>query len=330
MFQPEISVLLPAFEVEGFLGDALASLAGQSFTAFEAIVVDDASRDRTAEVATAWCRRDPRVRLVRNDRNLGMTANWNRALAEARAPLSFKLDADDVLEPEALSRLKAALDGRPQTLFACCRTVECDEALVPRCPFDGERALAAAGLDPERDQVLPGWRWFQLSFDDHQLWHSSAQLHRRGELLAAGGWDTTWGCASDTDLLLRLLASERPVAHIGYVGVRYRRRPGSVSTVFAERGWKLAEATLVTARALAAHPDAALGNRRLRWNWWRIHRNLERLTADAALWASMPEPERARLREAATGLEQPPLVVRVEGRLRDALWALRHRRRSLG
>jgi glycosyltransferase involved in cell wall biosynthesis len=325
---PEVSVLLPAFEVAPYLDAALDSLTGQTFGAFEAIVADDASRDATFAIAETWCRRDPRIRLVGNDRNLGMTENWNRALAEARAPLVFKLDADDVLEPETLAKLVAALRSDTRIRFASCRTIECDEALAPIGPFHGEAALLAAGLEPSRDIVLPGWRWFDLSFDDHQLWHSSAQMHRRSELLASGGWDATWSCASDTDLLLRLLATDRPVAHVGYVGVRYRRRGGSVSSVFAEKGWKLVEATLVTARALASGAERARRVGRLRRNWWRIHRNAERLRSDCGVWSSMPERVRSKLRPVVEALREPPLDVRVEGRLRDAAWAMTQRLRG--
>lgn len=320
---PEVSVLVPAFDVELYLDAALASLAAQTFDAFEVIVADDASRDATAALAEGWCRRDPRIRLVRNERNLGMTENWNRGLAEARGPLVFKLDADDTLEPETLARLVAALRADAKVRFASCRTIECDEALAPVEFFAGERALLAAGIDPRRDVVQAGWQWFDLCFDDHQLWHSSAQMHRRVELLAAEGWDPTWGCVSDTDLLLRLLATERPVAHLGYVGVRYRRRSGSVSNIFTERGWKLAEATLVTAKALASRRGRARRIGRLRRNWWRIHCNAVRLRSNADLWSTMPERVREKLWPVAEALPAPPLDVCAEGRLRDALWAIR-------
>jgi|CXWL01.1.fsa_nt_gi hypothetical protein len=326
MTGPAVSVLVPAFNDAAYLEAALASISRQSFASFEVIVADDASGDETAALAAAWAARDARFRLVRNDVNLGMTENWNRALREAQAPLVFKLDADDALELEALARLEAAFATTPGLRFAACRAVECDAELAPREPFHGEAALRAAGLDPSHDHVKSGWEWFALSFDDYQLWHSSAQLHRREELLAIGGWDPAWSCASDTDLILRLTATARPVAHVGYVGVRYRRRPGSVSSVFSQQGWKRAEAILVSARALQG-PGATLAHRvpRLRRNWWRTWRNVQAIATEASLWTSMPERIRSRLAAVLTGLRPPPMDVQLEGWLRDRLWRLRHR-----
>lgn len=329
MTGPAVSVLVPAFNDAAFLEAALASIGRQSAGDFEVVVADDASTDETAALAAAWTVRDARFRLVRNDVNLGMTENWNRALREARAPLVFKLDADDALEPETLARLTAAFATTPSLRFAACRAVECDAELAPREPFHGETALRAAGLDPSRDHLRAGWDWFALSFDDYQLWHSSAQLHRREDLLASGGWDPTFSCASDTDLILRLTATERPVAHVGYVGVRYRRRPGSVSSVFSQHGWKRAEAILVSARALQG-PGAtrAHRSRRLRRNWWRTWRNVQAIATEASLWVSMPERIRRQLTAVLTGLRPPPVDVRLEGWLRDRLWRLRHGGRS--
>lgn len=318
---------MPAFNDQAYLAEALDSLAAQTFADFEVVVSDDASEDGTAGIAEARAAGDSRVRVLRNARNLGMTENWNRALGEARGELVFKLDADDALEPEALARLLTALDESPRIRFAACRSVECDEQLRPLRPYHGEGALRAAGLDPEEDRTIPGWRWFDLSFDDAQLWHSSAQLHRRQDLLATEGWDATWSCASDTDLLLRATATRRPVAHSSYVGVRYRRRPGSVSARFAESGWKQVEATLVALRALQTiAPVRARLVPRLRRNWWRLAQNLSRLDRDPGLWRTMPERVREKLGPVRLGISPPPASVRFEGRLRDALWLRRQRR----
>lgn len=325
--RPRLTVLVPAFQDEPHLDAALESVLAQGFAEIEVVVRDDASTDRTAEVALGWCRRDARVRLLRNESNAGMTENWNLALAEARASLVFKLDADDVLEPGTLVPMAEALEREPEARFAACRTVECDESLEARAPFHGERAFRAAGLDPARDRIQPGWRWFERSFDDAQLWHSSAQLHRTEELRALGGWDPTWSCASDTDLLLRLLATDRPVVHLGHVGVRYRRRVGSVSERSEREGWKRIESVLTCLQALErTGTSRVLASARLRRNWWRLWSNARVLAGDPRLWDALPEGVRAKLEPVAAALRRPPAPVRVEGWLRDRLWALRQRR----
>lgn len=323
---PRISVLVPAYDDERYLAEALGSIVDQDWGDLEIVVSDDGSADDTYGVAQAWAARDSRIRVLRNASNLGMTENWNRALSAARGDLLFKLDADDVLEPGTLSRLVETVQTVRPPRFVACRAVECDESLRPTGPFHGEKAFIEAGFDPASDRTLPGWRWFERSFDDAQLWHSSALLCRTDDLRAAGGWDETWSCAADTDLILRLTGTRQPVTHVGFVGVRYRRRAGSVSARFEERGWKTIEATLAPLAALsgAGRWQGRL-RPRLRRNWWRLWSNVLRLRADAELWSSVPEPIRGKIERAWRRIDSPPVDVRLEGWLRDRLWVVRRR-----
>jgi len=318
---PAVSVLVPAFNDERHLAAALASLAAQSAGDFEAIVSDDGSSDRTPEVAQAWVEKDRRFRLQRNPCNLGMTENWNAALAAARGQFVAKLDADDVWAPELLAQLRRALDEDRESVAAFCRTVVCDERLAPLGPWLGDQGLRRAGFDPEREQRERGRRFWLASFDDVQLWHSCAFLVRRETLLALGGWDERWSCASDTALLLRLLGRDRPVRHLPLPGVLYRQRPGSVSGTFAARGWKVLENALVHLDALDR--DAARLRpwpRSLRQNWWRHWKNAAAWGEDGELWAGMPEPLRAKLSQAYRARSAPPRWVRCTGWARQLGW----------
>lgn len=72
---PLVSVIMPAYNCEQTLEAAAASVFSQTVSGWELIIVDDASRDGTAALANNLCARDPRVRLVTNERNLGVAAN---------------------------------------------------------------------------------------------------------------------------------------------------------------------------------------------------------------------------------------------------------------
>ena len=112
---PAISILTPAHDVARFIGQAVDSVLAQGFPDWEMLVVDDGSRDGTAEQVTA--RRDPRLRLLRQA-NQGVSAARSRAMAEARGDAVLFLDADDWLAPDALERLSAALATLPQAVGA--------------------------------------------------------------------------------------------------------------------------------------------------------------------------------------------------------------------
>ena len=322
---PAVSVLVPAHDDGAFLEANLASLAAQTFADFEAIVADDASADATPEIARAWAARDSRFRLSRLETNVGMNRNWNRALAEAAGELVIKLDADDAMTPRALELLHTEHAREPALLFAGCRTLDCDLELSVQGAFRGDAGFRMHGLDPEQRHVRRGLDWLRLCFDDVQLWHSCAQMYRRADLVALGGWDERW-IASDTDLILRALALDRPVAHVPEAGILYRRRAGSSSHREHGSGAARLELNMIALRSLAAnHARLPPLGRPLRQNWWRLWRRFGADSHDTAAWNALPEPRREQLRrlERETRPLRPPLVVRLEGELRQLAWRLR-------
>jgi glycosyltransferase involved in cell wall biosynthesis len=144
--KPEVTVCLPAFNGEPYLGRAIASVLAQTFADFELVVVDDASTDGTAAAVGRIA--DPRLRSIRNETNLGQEANWNRALAEASGKYVKILPQDDVLYPTCLERQREALE-RPEysgAALACAAREIIDEGDAPllRRSFPGRGGLVKA------------------------------------------------------------------------------------------------------------------------------------------------------------------------------------------
>ena len=100
MTAPQISVVIPAFNCASTLGSAIASALAQSVHDIEVIVVEDGSTDHTADVA--WASDDPRLHMIRHERNLGTSAARNTGIAAARGELLAFLDSDDRWFPEKL------------------------------------------------------------------------------------------------------------------------------------------------------------------------------------------------------------------------------------
>jgi glycosyltransferase involved in cell wall biosynthesis len=121
---PSISVCLPAYNNEAFIGPAIESVLNQTFADFELIVVDDRSTDGTREKIRAFG--DPRIRVVENERNLGHEGNWNKALREARGRFVKILPGDDLLHPGCLEQQKAVFEdaaAESVALVACAREI---------------------------------------------------------------------------------------------------------------------------------------------------------------------------------------------------------------
>ena len=109
---PAISVVIPLYNRTDRIGAAVESVLAQSFPDFELIVVDDGSTDDGPAVVEAVD--DPRVRLVRQDRNRGANAARNEGIRQARAPIVTFLDSDDVFLPDKLRIVRDAFASRPE------------------------------------------------------------------------------------------------------------------------------------------------------------------------------------------------------------------------
>lgn len=108
---PTVSVGIPTYNRAEGLQRALASVLAQSERDLEVIISDNASSDMTPQIVEQAAAQDPRVRSIRQARNVGLTANFNTVLEAARGRYVMVLADDDWLEPDYLERCRAALDA---------------------------------------------------------------------------------------------------------------------------------------------------------------------------------------------------------------------------
>lgn len=110
--RPLVSVIVPAFNAEAFLADAVRSALAQTWKTLEVVVVDDGSTDRTGAIAHELAAADGRVRVLHGP-NKGVSAARNQGIAAASGSLLCFLDADDVYLPDKVERQVAFLDQFP-------------------------------------------------------------------------------------------------------------------------------------------------------------------------------------------------------------------------
>lgn len=128
---PLVSVVMAARDAERTLDVAVRSMLAQSWRSLEVIVIDDGSTDATASLARAMSERDPRLRVISNDRAPGAYGARNAGLAAARGDFVALQDADDWAHPQRLERQMAILRSAGLTL---CRHFRLDMRGVPFCP----------------------------------------------------------------------------------------------------------------------------------------------------------------------------------------------------
>lgn len=108
--KPTISVIVPVYNAERFLPMCLDSILSQDYTHWEAILVDDGSRDASPELCDAYARKDPRIKVF-HTQNGGVSSARNFGLNKAMGEWVFFLDADDRMKPDALSKMLEKADG---------------------------------------------------------------------------------------------------------------------------------------------------------------------------------------------------------------------------
>ncbi len=112
MDHPKVTVLLPVYNGARFLRQAIDSVLSQTWKDFELLVVNDGSTDGTAAILESYS--DPRIRILSNVQNIGLTLSLNKGLQSARGEYIARIDADDIALPIRLEKQVSYLDQHPE------------------------------------------------------------------------------------------------------------------------------------------------------------------------------------------------------------------------
>jgi glycosyltransferase involved in cell wall biosynthesis len=231
---PLVSVVMPVYNGERFLREAVDSVLGQTYRELELVVVDDGSTDRTAEILASYGRADSRVVVQRQTQNQGVVAARNRAAELAQGKFIAMLDADDISVATRSERQVRHLQSHPEigVLGGAVQTVDAEGRLGRVKRFPEPPALAA---------------WLLLFVNT--LANSATMLRR--EVREAVGWysaEFAYG-AEDYDFFARAARATR-LSNLPDVVVHYRTWSGSMT----QRSWERLEnnATSIVRREASA------------------------------------------------------------------------------
>ena len=200
---PDITVLLPVYNGEQYVAEAVTSILEQSYANFELLVMDDGSMDGTPQVLEALAAADARVRIHRRE-NRGLIATLNEGLAMCSTELVARMDADDRAMPERLQLQKTFMDRHAH--IAVCGTgmemYESGRVVTPRCcaPFD---ILCLFGSPLAHPTVM----------------------YRRSVVLGLGGYAADMPAGEDYDLWCRIAAAGYGIDNLPQALLRYREHP---------------------------------------------------------------------------------------------------------
>ncbi|HVT88208.1 MAG TPA: glycosyltransferase [Tepidisphaeraceae bacterium] len=203
-----VSIIIPCFNAEQFVGDAIRSALAQTYRPCEVIVIDDGSTDRSLEVIRSF---GNEIKFESGP-NRGGSAARNRALELAAGEFVQFLDADDLLHPDKLSRQVPHLISSPRSVICCNWELQDEDTEARRC------------------RVLHGTQLDSLRFVVRNQLTICGPLHRKAELVAIGGFRECLPCCQEFDLHVRLAISGISWKHLNEALVTIRRRHRSVSS----------------------------------------------------------------------------------------------------
>lgn len=197
-----LSVCVPLFNSADTVAKCLESVLSQSYGDFECLVVDNASTDDTAERVRDFD--DPRIRLVRNEHNVGLVGNHNRCIELARGGVVQFVHGDDWLLPHCLERLLPFFDDPNVGLAFAPRTVESEDTEWKAQFSRLETPLAPLSTINDGQELIR--RHLDAGGGGNPVGEPTAVMVRRETLIAAGGFRTDVPQLQDIDAWLRVMA----------------------------------------------------------------------------------------------------------------------------
>ncbi|MEN9229279.1 MAG: glycosyltransferase [Thermostichus sp. DG02_5_bins_236] len=212
---PTVSVIVPAYNVQKYISEALQSLLYQTWQNFEVLVVDDGSTDSTAEVVKHWCQRDPRFHLLSKP-NGGLASARNWGIRHTQGEFIALLDADDRYLPQKLASHIEILQRHSgiDVIYSASKIIRDDGSPT---------WLSLSGRPMHSDPLL-------AMLCKNFIGHGSNAIFRRALFDQVGGFDESLQSCEDLDFWLKV-AEQRPHCFYRYRQAlcEYRVRPSGLS-----------------------------------------------------------------------------------------------------
>ena len=264
---PTASVLLPVYNAERYLAEAIESVLNQTFRDFELLLLNDGSTDGSPRTPGFLCRPGPPMPSPFWP-NRGLIATLNAGLEIARAEYIFRMDADDICLPDRFAKQIQFLKDHPDCVVAGSRVALIDPEGLH---------LGEYGHCFEHDEIDAANLTGVGSFITHP-----AAVIRKTALALTGGYRDAYRHAEDLDLFLRLAEVGR-IANLHDVLLKYRQHVESIGHRHPEHQRASSQQAVVAAcerrgldvhkmkeRFVSSSPPLTPGDTHRKWGWWAL------------------------------------------------------------
>ncbi len=228
---PLISIIMPVFNLSGYISETLESVLSQTYNNFELLVIDDASTDDSRAIIESYQSKDNRIKLLSNTHNKGVSGARNTGVDRARGEWLAFLDGDDLWTADSLLLRYKALEKHPDA-----RLVSCDLT-----PFEKDTSL----VGPSNATTNEVWnKYFGNSLKTGELLciekplkhflqaalvHTGTVFVKTDIVKKIGGFDESLCNGEDTQLWLKIAANIKQFVFVPKVLMFYRQRTGSLT-----------------------------------------------------------------------------------------------------
>ncbi|TGE04308.1 glycosyltransferase family 2 protein [Hymenobacter fodinae] len=213
---PTVSVILPVYNQEPYLAETIESVLGQSFTDFELLILDDGSKDGSADIIRRYAATDARIHAF-FEPNAGKCNATNKLVEKAQAHWCAFLDADDVMLPERLARQVAFHEANPAIGASSCHCTY----ISPTGEFLGVQRYLGLRTVEECQQALANNEFVKCAF--------TGFMTSKAAFFEAGGLrNQCWPC-DDFDFFNRLIEKGYSLVIMQEILMKYRVHPSSIT-----------------------------------------------------------------------------------------------------
>lgn len=224
--EPKVSVLMSVYNGERYLVEAIESILTQNYPDFEFLIIDDGSNDGTSRILADYVVKDPRVRVVPNDINIGLARCLNKGIKLARGEYIARMDCDDISLPERLAKQVDFLEKNP--------SVSCIAVKIKQIDANG----FFLGYWEDDFNTTTSGEILDLMPTRNCIAHPGVML--RASTLSKMMYNDSLQNSQDYDLWMRLLASGHRIDKLDEVLLSYRITPASVTSTSNRKNpyWK--------------------------------------------------------------------------------------------
>ena len=217
------SIIVPAYNVEKYLGRCLDSICNQSFTDIELIIIDDGSTDGSREIYESYARKDDRITVIQMD-NLGPSAARNAGMDRASGEYIMFVDSDDYIDVDTCERFNAIIENGAPDMIIGGATVHEEDRTYPMVHTNLRENVEYTGIEYTR-LAISAREWYAT------VWmgcYRRDYLDRNNLRFKLGIFH------EDLEFLPRLFLNAQTVRFIDRPFYHYCIRPGSITTASSE------------------------------------------------------------------------------------------------